>query len=139
MQSALIDAGPLIALFNRSDKYHKALMEFLPSYKGFLFTTWPVITEVMHMINFNVEVQADLLKWISQQGLRILEIDMDDIERLIELLLKYSDLPMDLADGSLILSAEKFNIHDIITIDSDYYVYRLKDKKYFRNLLQKFL
>ena len=139
MQKALIDAGPLIALFNKDDKYHNNILEFLHTFEGFLFTTWSVVTEVMHMINFNVKSQADFLTWISKKGLHILDVDLSDIGRLIELLLKYSDLPMDLADGSMILSAEKNNIHDIITIDSDYYVYRLKNKKYFRNILQKYI
>lgn len=57
MRSTLIDAGPLIALFDRDDQFHNAIKEFLRIYKGYLLTTWPVITEVLHMLDFNVNAQ----------------------------------------------------------------------------------
>ena len=47
MQNTLIDAGPIIALFNKNDKYYKKITEFLKKYRGELISTWPVITEVM--------------------------------------------------------------------------------------------
>jgi len=60
------------------------------------------------------------------------------MERLIELTKKYADLLIDLADGSLIVTSEILNTTNIVTIDSDYYVYRTKDRKPFNNLLAKF-
>lgn len=61
MRSTLIDAGPLIALFDRDDQFHNAIKEFLRIYKGYLLTTWPVITEVLHMLDFNVNAQINIL------------------------------------------------------------------------------
>ena len=57
----LIDAGPLIALFNRNDKYHLKIKEFIKNYSDKLITTWPVITEVSHMLDFNIQTQIDFL------------------------------------------------------------------------------
>lgn len=139
MQNTLIDAGPLIALFDKDDQYHQKIELFIHDYKGHLVTTWPVITEVMYMLQFNVNAQIDFLQWLARKAIKIMPLSLDYIERFIELLKKYSDLPMDFADGSLIVVSELLNIKNIITIDSDYYVYRMKDKKYFNNLFKESL
>lgn len=136
MKSTLIDAGPIIALFNKSDKYHKIVKQFLKTYKGELITSWPVITEASHMLDFNVRVQIDLFKWIRLGGLTIKEVTLHDIDRIIALSEKYSDIPMDLADASLVVLSEKLDIREIITIDSDYYIYRTIDKEMIRNVLE---
>ena len=65
MQKTLIDSGPLIALFDKSDKYHQKVLDFIKSYQGKLITSWSVITEVSHMLDFNLQVQIDFLKWIE--------------------------------------------------------------------------
>jgi predicted nucleic acid-binding protein len=134
MKNTLIDAGPMIALFNSDDKYHASIMDFLKIYKGMLTTSWPVITEVSYMLNYNTNVQIDFLKWINRGGVKVGDIGEPDIKRIIELSQKYSDIPMDLADATLIIISERLNIKDIITIDSDYYIYRTADKKMLSNI-----
>jgi len=136
MKSMLIDAGPIIALFNKNDKYHKVIKKFLRDYQGKLITSWPVITEASHMLDFNVQVQIDLFKWIRLGGLLIEEVNINDIDRIIELSEKYSDIPMDLADASLVVLSEKLKIKEIITIDSDYYIYRTIEKEMLNNILE---
>ena len=49
MRKALIDSGPLIALFDKSDNYHYAAIKFLKDYDGLLLTTWSVISEVFYI------------------------------------------------------------------------------------------
>lgn len=134
MKNTLIDAGPIIALFNKNDKYHQQIKNFLREYNGLLTTTWPVITEISHMLSFSVSTQIDFLKWIEIGGLHIEEIKVEDLERLIKLSEKYSDVPMDLADASLVIISEKKNIKEIITIDSDYYIYRTVNKEMIINV-----
>ena len=134
MQNTLIDAGPIIALFNKNDKYHKKIKNFLKKYDGKLTSTWPVVTEVSHMLDFNVQTQIDFLTWIQLGGVNIEAIENEDIGRIIELSMKYSDLPMDLADASLVVLSEKLKIKEIITIDSDYYVYRTINKEMIENI-----
>ncbi|MBA7589529.1 hypothetical protein ES708_31614 [subsurface metagenome] len=138
MQNTLIDAGPIIALFDRDDKNHEDIKSFLSKFKGHLITTWPVITEASHMLSFNTNVQIDFLTWIMRRAISIFPLALVHMERLIELTKKYADLPIDLADGSLIITSEILNTTNIITIDSDYYVYRTKDRKPFNNLFAKF-
>ncbi|HNU42342.1 MAG TPA: PIN domain-containing protein [Cyclobacteriaceae bacterium] len=137
MKSTLIDAGPLIALFDQSDQYHLQAVSFLKNFKGTLFTTWPVITETSHLLSFSVKAQIALLEWINRGGLYLIEIEDYHIVRLIELSEKFKDVPMDLADATLIVAAETNNIKEIATIDSDFYVYRDIRKRYLKNIFIK--
>lgn len=139
MKNTLIDAGPLIALFDKDDKFHESVKQFLSEFRGNLVTTWPVITETSHMLDFSVGVQIDFLKWIHRGAASIFNLEPEHLERLIELSGKYADLPMDLADGSLLLASEYTEIRTIVTIDSDYYVYRLKDGQYLENILESYM
>lgn len=139
MKNIIVDAGPLIALFDKDDKYHNSVIKFLKTFDGQLITSWPVITEVTHLLSFNVNVQIDFLEWLKREAVAIINLENIHLERIIQLSKKYSDVPMDLADSSLIVIAELTNITDIITIDSDYYIYKTKNKKSLNNILLPFL
>ena len=139
MKNIIVDAGPLIALFDKDDKYHNSVIKFLKTFDGQLITSWPVITEVTHLLSFNVNVQIDFLEWLKRKAVTIVNLENIHLERIIQLSKKYSDVPMDLADSSLIVIAELTNITEIITIDSDYYIYKTKNKKLLNNILSPFL
>lgn len=139
MKNTLIDAGPIISLFDKDDYYHDIIKSFLKNFKGKLFTTWPVITEVSHMLSFNLSVQISFFEWLNRKAVSIINIEFEHLERIIELSKKYSDVPMDLADSSLIVISEMTGITEIITIDSDYYIYRTKSKSKLNNLIEKIL
>jgi uncharacterized protein len=134
VKNTLIDAGPLIALFNKNDKYHEKIKEFIKNYKGLLTTSWPVITEVCHMLDFNINAQIDFLKWVKLGGLKVEDIETEEIDKIIKLSEKYSDIPMDLADATLIIISERLGIQEIITIDSDYYIYRTTEREMLINI-----
>ncbi|MCG8513886.1 MAG: PIN domain-containing protein [Halanaerobiales bacterium] len=134
MKKCLIDAGPLIALFDRDDKFHISVKDFIKRFKGRLYTSWPVITEVLHMLDYSVNTQIDFLKWVRKGALDIKQITTEDISRIIELSEKYSDIPMDFADVSLIIIAESERIKEIISIDADFYIYRNIRNEYIKNI-----
>lgn len=66
-----------------------------------------------------------------------MEIESRHVKRLIALSEKYKDVPMDLADATLIAAAETNNLKEIGTIDSDFYVYRDIRKRYLKNIFIK--
>ena len=136
MTKTLIDSGPLIALFDRSDKYHQICLEFIKVFKGELITSWSVITEVSHMLDFNIQVQIDFLKWNELGGVNIYDISQSDISSIRVMMEKYSDIPMDLADATLMYIANKENIKNIVSIDSDFDIYRTLKKQNLNNLLR---
>ncbi len=135
MNKILIDSGPLISLFDASDKYHQRSIEFIKSNTLSLVTTIASITEVLHILDFNRNAQIDFLEWIAQGGVQIFDIQQEDLPRIKELTVKYQDLPMDFADSCLVLLAEKTGIHTIVTIDRDFTIYRINGKKTFETVL----
>lgn len=134
MKSILIDAGPLIALFDASDQYHQKALSFIKTFQGDLWSTWPVITETAHMLDFGTHVQINFLEWIKRGGLKVFDLRHSHLFRLIELTRKFDDVLMDLADASLIVASEKSNIHEIASIDSDFYIYRDIRNRYLTNI-----
>jgi len=135
MKNVIVDAGPLIALFDKSDQYHTKVLNWLKHYQGKLITTWPVLTEVVHILDFNPNVPVDFLKWIHLGGVQIIDLHHADLQDMIEIFEKYRDLPSDLADVSLIFIASKMGVREIITIDNDFYVYKTPDGRYLENVL----
>ena len=135
MKNLIVDAGPLIALFDKTDQYHELVYNYMMNFHGQLITTWPVITEVLHMIDFNVNVQVDFMLWVKSGGINIIDIKAHEITRIIELTNKYSNVPMDLADGSLIILSERYKLKEVLSIDSDFYIYRTMKNDYLTNVL----
>jgi len=135
MKKILIDSGPLIALFDASDKYHKVSVNFIKSNKYALVTTIASITETLHLLDFNRNAQIDFLEWISKGAVTIFNIQNNDFKRLKDLTEKYRDLPMDFADSCLVYLAEQLNIYTIATIDRDFTIYRIQGKKKFQTIL----
>lgn len=131
MQKILIDSGPLIALFDADDNHHKKAVGFIKENKLPLVTTLASITETLHLLDFNRNAQIDFLAWISKGALEIHNIDITAFNRLRDLTIKYKDLPMDFADACLVSLAEELNITKIATIDRDFTIYRIKNKKKF--------
>jgi len=136
LNTILIDTGPLTALFDKDDSYHGRVLEFISGKRFQFVTTTAVITEVTHLLDFSVETQILFFQWIFNQGAIIHEIGFEDIARIIELTRKYSDRPMDFADATLVVAAEKTGIRKIISIDSDFYVYRLPGKVLIENVFR---
>jgi predicted nucleic acid-binding protein len=137
LNTILIDAGPLIALFDRDDNYHGEVIDFVKGKKLKFVTTTAVITEVSHMLDFSIDAQILFFEWIMKEGVLLQEIQQKDITRIIELTKKYSDRPMDFADATLVIVAEKTGIREIISIDSDFDIYRLLEKEMIRNVFQR--
>jgi uncharacterized protein len=131
----LADSGPLIALFHEKDKYHKKVIQTIEKNDFLLTTTWPVLTEVFYFLSSHKGKTHLFLEWIERGGLEIHSLFLSDLDYIKNRILKYSDVPMDLADASLMCIAERESIYKIISIDSDFEIYRLNHGKYLENVL----
>jgi predicted nucleic acid-binding protein len=130
--SIVVDAGPLMALFDRNDRHHRRAVEFVRTCQSRLVTNLPVLTEATFLLRFSVEAQRDLLIWAH----RSVEIDgtTTDLPRIAALLEKYHDLPADFADASLIALAERLNLRQVASVDQDFAVYRTLGNRTFENV-----
>jgi len=107
----------------------------LQGFTGSLITAWPVVTEASHMLSPRVNAQIALLKWVERGALDVRHMDVDAVRSMIVYSEKYRDRPMDLADASLVALAVETSITDIVSIDSDFDIYRLPGKARLKNLL----
>lgn len=126
----LTDTGPLVALINRNDPNHgRCLTAIRHLPPGPLVTSWPCLTEAMYLLHRAAghAGQAALWRWRSDKRLIVLDLMAAEVDRMSELMAKYQDRPMDLADASLILLAERLAAKRIFTLDGDFRVYRLAD------------
>jgi len=131
----LTDAGPLVALIDKGEPDHDACVACLPNLTGPMVTTWPAFTEAMYLLGEAGGWQAQGMLWsILQQGdVEIAVQSSDDYGRMRVLMQKYQDLPMDLADASLVRLAEERRVRDIFTLDErDFQIYRILGRQSFR-------
>ena len=125
MPAVLVDTGPLVALLDRSDPYHLTCQETLSSLDDSLATVWPVVTEAMYMLRAYWQAQDALWEMIDTGAVEVLVLGKDDIARMRDLMRKYRDLPMDLADAALVRVAERERLRRIFTLDRrDFQIYR---------------
>jgi len=135
-KQAVIDSGPLIALFDKDDAHHSRSLKFVKGYNGQLFSTIAVMTEVSHLLDFSTEAQLGFLDWVIDGGVNIVELSLRDLRMIRHVTEKHSDLPADFVDASLLAIAERLTIKNVISIDGDFYVYRNTSKQYLKNLLK---
>lgn len=133
-----IDTGPIVALFDKDDKYHRTCIEILKGIKEPLVTTWPVLTEAFYLLNFSWRVQDDLWEFIHRGGIRIEDLDRNIYTRCRDLMKKYHDLPIDLADATLVAISEEIDISTVFTLDhKDFSIFKPKHIKRFTLLPAK--
>ena len=122
----LVDAGPLVALVDADDQFHKKCVAALKALREPLVTVWPAVTEAMYLLGDLPKAQDALWEMLARGALHLLPLDLADVSRIRELMGKYADRPMDLADAALVRVAEREGIRKIFTVDrEDFSVYRL--------------
>jgi uncharacterized protein len=125
MRGVLVDAGPLVALLDQSDLHHVACVTALKTLRDPLVTVWPAFTEAMYLLGSSWPGQKALWSRIETAALMLAPLDESDATRMRELMEKYRDLPMDLADAALVRIAEREDLTRIFTIDRRHFsVYR---------------
>ncbi len=137
------DSGPLLALFNRADHWHAVVLKWLQdNEEARLITTWSVVTEVCAMLARRVANAAalDFLRW-GQRGGFTLDAPSDDmlpgaLAEVLAISERFQDLPFDLADASVAEAASRHQIRHVLTIDSDFDIYRNKQGKALKHVLR---
>jgi hypothetical protein len=118
LRTWLLDTGPLVAYLDAAEEAHEAVAARLDTFTGQLFTTSAVITEAMHFVSADPRGPALLADLVAQSGLQVL--DFSDAVHLAEAarrMEKYRNLPMDYADATLVLLAERLGVFELLTLD----------------------
>ena len=132
----VIDSGPLLALFDRDDRYHGQAVEFIKGFRGVAVTNLAVVTEVAYLLDFSVQAQSSFLRWVGDGAVELAALWAADCLRIAELLVKYRALPMSFTDASLVALCERLEIREVATIDQDFDIYRYRGRSAFRNVFR---
>jgi uncharacterized protein len=138
MSGALVDAGPLIALFDRGDPAHRHYRALLSKQHAAhrLHTTWPCITEASYLLP--VLSRLELLRWIGLGGLQVFPFDQTALLDMAPWMQAYTEPrrgEMDFADASLYWLANETGVLRVMTTDvRDFSRYRLPDGRAFELL-----
>jgi predicted nucleic acid-binding protein len=134
----IADTGFWLALANRRDRYHAAARTAAASIRERLVTTWPVMTEVCHLLAARVGTVSQLafLRSARMGAFDVFSLTAEHLPRIEALMDRYRELPMDLADASLVVLAEHLGSGRIVSTDRrDFVTYRWKDRHSFTNLM----
>ncbi len=134
----IADTGFWVALANRTDQHHEQAMNQMRKLTEPLITTWPVMTETCHLLLKRQGVQAEIgfIRSYRDGAFSVFDVRENDRDRILSLMQQYTDLPMDLADASLVVLAEFLGHGRILSTDRrDFRTYRWKNRHPFQNLL----
>lgn len=134
----IADTGFFVALGNQSDRFHVQAIAVLNQFSEPLITTYPVISETCYLLarESGIAVECTFLRGIATGRIAIFQLETSHLNRMTDLIERYADLPMDLADASLVVLAEQLGHGRILTVDRrDFSVYRWQNNQPFQNLL----
>lgn len=134
----IADTGFWFALLNQDDDYHDKAVSALNQLNSPLISTWPVITETSYFLQSRMGQQqaCEFLAAYNDGFYEIYNLTANQMQRIVQLMQKYADLPMDLADASLVILAEELGHGRILSTDlRDFRTYRWKNHNPFQNLL----
>ncbi len=131
VDSALADTGALLAFLDRDDRWHADCVKAIATLRLPMLTTDAVLTELFHLVGPRDRDAVWAL--IHAGGISISPVADEDLSRIEALMEKYEDRPMDFADASLVLLAERHGIEIVFTVDhDDFETYRIRGRKPFR-------
>jgi predicted nucleic acid-binding protein len=134
----LADTGFFYALIDRSDAWHAACRDAAAKLEEGLITTWPVLTEAVHLISrwVGIEPAAALMEELAVGDIAVWDMTAEARAKVPVLMRRYAELPLDLADASLVLLAEHVGHGRILTTDQrDFRTYRWKSRRPFESVL----
>jgi predicted nucleic acid-binding protein len=130
----VVDTAPLVSLIDAGQgETHRKCNEFFQTLRQPLLTTWCCLTEAMYLLHRfqGWSLQKQLWQFVERKALHLHASNAWERDRIYQLMEQYQDVPMDLADASLVAAGEALGIRQVFTLDSDFYIYRLHDQDAF--------
>ncbi|HLK74600.1 MAG TPA: PIN domain-containing protein [Streptosporangiaceae bacterium] len=115
----IVDTGPLLATADRADRDHVACRELLENDEGPLVTTAMVIAEAAYLIDRQLgpKAEASLYASIIEGQIEVAGLDINDWQRIQDLVTTYADLRLGGTDASVIALAERRGTTRIATLN----------------------
>ena len=124
METVILDAGPLIAYFDANEEHHAWCVQRFEAIKPPLFSCEAALAEAIYVVESRDGDSDPIFEFVRQGVIRLPFCLNDEIEAIINLRRRYSDVPMSLADACLLRMSETRTNTRVFTLDSDFKIYR---------------
>ena len=133
--SALIDTGAILALLDRTDRWHAACSVAFRQLRLPLLTTEAVLTELFHLVGDKRSEMEAAWRFVRSGAVILGLIEDMELPHIHSLMSRYWDRPMDFADATLVFLAKRESLTTILTVDhADFATYRIEGKRRFHVL-----
>jgi predicted nucleic acid-binding protein len=131
--NALIDTGAILALLDKTDRWHRVCVETFQQLRLPLVTSEAVLTELFHLVGDNRKEMEGAWKFIRSGALALAAIEHSELPQVHALMARYWDRPMDFADATLVYLAKRESLFTVFTVDhADFETYRIDGRRKFR-------
>lgn len=137
MKPVLLDTGVIVALLDRSEKFHQACAEAVQLLEAPLITCEAVVAESCYLLRNLPGAPEAVIENVAEGIFQVPFQLSREVAGLKPILRKYRDRKIDLADACLIRLADEFETADILTLDGDFEIYRWGKNKPFRILPER--
>ena len=120
----IVDTGPLVALHNRADQAHPWVVQQLRDIAPPMVTCEAVLAEATYLTRNLPGARAALMEMLGEDFLTIGMALADHHSAILAMIRRYAEVPMSLADACLVRLAELYPQSPVLTLDSDFLVYR---------------
>jgi len=131
----IVDTGPLYALADADDQYHRAVAKFVAATVETLIVPSPVVPEVCYLLGeyLGAAAETKFLRSLAGQELLLEHFTTKDLTRAVEILEQYRDAEFGMVDATVMAMAERLKIQTVLTIDRrDFSIFRPKHCRAFR-------
>lgn len=133
--NALIDTGAILALLDRTDRWHRICVDAFEQLRLPLATSEAVLTELFHLVGDSRHEKDAAWRLVRSGAIVLAVIEDSELSRIQALMSRYSDRPMDFADATLVYLAKREGLSTIFTVDhADFDTYRIEGRRRFRVL-----
>ena len=130
---ALIDTGAILALLDRTDRWHGVCVDTFQQLRLPLVTSEAVLAELFHLVGDSRREMETAWKFVRSGAIRLAGIEDAELPEIQNLMSRYWDRPMDFADATLVYLARREGLSTVFTVDhADFNTYRIEGRKRFR-------
>ena len=130
---ALVDTGAILALLDRTDRWHNVCVDAFHHLRLPLLTSEAVLTELFHLVGESRHEMETAWKFVRSGALRLLAIEDSELPEVNALMSRYSNRSMDFADATLVYLARRERLATVFTVDhAGFTTYRIEGRKRFR-------
>jgi predicted nucleic acid-binding protein len=131
--NALIDTGAILALLDRTDRWHKICVEAFGQLRLPLATSEAVLTELFHLVGDSRREMEAAWQLVRSGAIVLATIEDSELPQIHALMSRYADCPMDFADATLVYLAKREDLSTVFTVDhADFNTYRIDGRRRFR-------